>query len=281
MSTTRTGRIAAAPPAEYVALPAWRRLAIDAIYVAVPVAIVLVCWQLVAKLSGIPAALFPPVESVAQALYDMAAEGTLWSDIGGTFARLLKAVIVGSVAGTILGALMGNFRHWERLFVVPLNFLLAIPGTALFPLTMLWFGISEMAILSILIYEVTLTVMANTWTGVKSIDVSLIRAGRAFGATGASMFWRILMPSAMPSIISGYRLAFSRSWRILIIAEMLISVGSGLGYRLYWAREYFHTDVVYAGLFTVGIVGLVFERLVLRTAEAMTVNRWGTVRELE
>ena len=281
MSTTRTGRIAAAPPAEYVALPAWRRLAIDAIYVAVPVAIVLVCWQLVAKLSGIPAALFPPVESVAQALYNMAAEGTLWSDIGGTFARLLKAVIVGSVAGTILGALMGNFRHWERLFVVPLNFLLAIPGTALFPLTMLWFGISEMAILSILIYEVTLTVMANTWTGVKSIDVSLIRAGRAFGATGASMFWRILMPSAMPSIISGYRLAFSRSWRILIIAEMLISVGSGLGYRLYWAREYFHTDVVYAGLFTVGIVGLVFERLVLRTAEAMTVNRWGTVRELE
>ena len=95
------------------------------------------------------------------------------------------------------------------------------------------------------------------------------------------MFWRVLMPSSMPSIISGYRLGFSRAWRILIIAEMLISVGSGLGYRLYWAREFFHTDVVYAGLFTVGIVGLVFERLVLRTAEVMTVNRWGTVRELE
>ncbi|MBI4294263.1 MAG: ABC transporter permease [Betaproteobacteria bacterium] len=281
MSTAQYGRIAATPAADDMALPAWRRLATDAVYIAIPVAIVLVCWQLFAKLSGVPAALFPPVEAVGSALYAMAAEGTLWSDIGGTFARLLKAVVVGAVVGTVLGALMGNFRHWERLFVVPLNFLLAVPGTALFPLTMLWFGISEMAILSILIYEVTLTVMANTWTGVKSIDVSLIRAGRAFGATGASMFWRVLMPSAMPSIISGYRLAFSRAWRILIIAEMLISVGSGLGYRLYWAREFFHTDVVYAGLFTVGIVGLVFERLVLRTAEVMTVNRWGTVRELE
>lgn len=281
MSTAPPGRIAGAPTADELALPAWRRLAMDAAYIAIPVAVVLVCWQLFAKLSGIPAALFPPVESVAHALFDMAVEGTLWSDIGGTFVRLLKAVIVGSVVGTVLGALMGNFRHWERVFVVPLNFLLAVPGTALFPLTMLWFGISEMAILSILIYEVTLTVMANTWVGMKSIDVSLIRAGRAFGATGTSMFWRVLMPAAMPSIISGYRLGFSRAWRILIIAEMLISVGSGLGYRLYWAREFFHTDVVYAGLLTVGIVGLVFERLVLRTAEVMTVNRWGTVRELE
>jgi len=277
----RSGNIATPPTDDELALPAWRRLAMDGLYIAVPIAAVLVCWQLFAKLSGVPAALFPPVESIANALFRMATEGTLWADIGGTFLRLLKAVIIGSAVGTVLGALMGNFRHWERTFVVPLNFLLAIPGTALFPLTMLWFGLSEMAILSILIYEVTLTVMANTWSGVKSIDVSLIRAGRAFGATGASLFWRVLLPSAMPSIISGYRLAFSRAWRILIIAEMLISVGSGLGYRLYWAREFFHTDVVYAGLLTIGIVGLVFERLVLRTAEVMTVNRWGTVRELE
>jgi ABC-type nitrate/sulfonate/bicarbonate transport system permease component len=159
--------------------------------------------------------------------------------------------------------------------------MLAIPGTALFPLTMLWFGLSEWAILSILIYEVVLTVMANTWVGVKSIDLSLIRAGRAFGATGASLFWRVLMPAAMPSIISGYRLAFSRAWRMLIIAEMLVSVGAGLGYRLYWARESFQTDVVYGGLLVVGIVGLLFERVVLRTAEAFTINRWGTVRELD
>lgn len=276
-----SGNIAKPPADGDLALPAWRRLAKDTFYVAIPIAAVLVFWQLFARLSGVPPALFPPLESIGRALVRTAEEGTLWTDVGGTFLRLFKAVVAGSVIGTMIGALMGYFRDWERAFVVPLNFLLAIPGTALFPLTMIWFGLSEMAILSILIYEVTLTVMANTWTGVKSIDLSLIRAGRAFGADGASMFWRVLLPSAMPSIISGYRLAFSRAWRIVIIAEMMIAVGSGLGYRLYWAREFFQTDVVYATLLTIGVVGLVFERLVLRTAEVMTVNRWGTVRELE
>lgn len=277
----RSGYIAKPPADDDLALPAWRRLAKDTFYILIPIAVVLVFWQIFAKTSGISPVLFPPLESIWNAFLGTAREGTLWSDLGGTFVRLFKAVIAGSLIGTVIGALMGYFRDWERAFVAPLNFLLAIPGTALFPLTMIWFGLTEMAILSILIYEVALTVIANTWAGVKSIDVSLIRAGRAFGADGASMFWRVLLPSAMPSIISGYRLAFSRAWRIVIIAEMLISVGSGLGYRLYWAREYFQTDVVYATLLTIGVAGLMFERLVLRTAEAMTVNRWGTVRELD
>jgi ABC-type nitrate/sulfonate/bicarbonate transport system permease component len=116
---------------------------------------------------------------------------------------------------------------------------------------------------------------------VKSIDLSLIRAGRAFGASGPSMFWRVLFPAALPSIITGYRLAFSRAWRILIVAEMLVSAAAGLGYRLYWARELFQTDVVYAGLLVVGTAGLLLERVVLRTLEKVTVERWGTVRELE
>ncbi len=161
-----------------------------------------------------------------------------------------------------------------------MNFLLSIPGTALFPLTLIWFGLSEMAIISILIYEVALTVTVMTWTGVKSIDLSLIRAGRVFGARGAGMLWRVLIPAALPSIIGGYRLAFSRAWRILIIAEMLVSVTAGLGYRLYYAREYFHFELVYAGLLVVGLSGLLIERVLLRTLEKATVNRWGTVREL-
>jgi ABC-type nitrate/sulfonate/bicarbonate transport system permease component len=90
----------------------------------------------------------------------------------------------------------------------------------------------------------------------------------------------VLIPAALPSIISGYRLAFSRCWRILIVAEMLVSVSSGLGYRIYWAREFFHSDIVYGALFVVGFIGLLIERVFLRTLEVMTVERWGTMREL-
>jgi ABC-type nitrate/sulfonate/bicarbonate transport system permease component len=167
------------------------------------------------------------------------------------------------------------------MLIAPMNFLLAIPGTAMFPLSMIWFGLTELAITSILMYEVALTVMLNTWTGVKTVDVSLIRAGRAFGVSGFSMFWRVLIPAALPSIIAGYRLAFSRCWRILIVAEMLVSVSAGLGYRIYWAREYFNSDLVYGSLFVVGVVGLLIERVLLRTLEVMTVERWGVMRELD
>jgi ABC-type nitrate/sulfonate/bicarbonate transport system permease component len=220
------------------------------------------------------------LSEIFSAIYNMAVQGLLWSDLAGTLGRLFKSVFFGIVIGTILGVLMGYFKIWERMLAAPLNFLLAIPGTAMFPLSMLWFGLTEMAIISILIYEVALTVMLNTWTGVKSVDAALIRAGRAFGATGISLFWRVLIPAALPSIIAGYRLAFSRCWRILIIAEMLVSVSAGLGYRIYWGREFFNTDIVYGSLFVVGVVGLLIERVLLRSLEVMTVERWGTMREL-
>ena len=91
----------------------------------------------------------------------------------------------------------------------------------------------------VLTYEVALTVTVSAWSSVKAIDMQLIRAGRLFGADGVFMIWRVLIPAALPAIISGYRIAFSRAWRLLIIAEMLVSVTAGLGYRLYFAREFF------------------------------------------
>lgn len=249
--------------------------------VVAPVFIILVLWEALAHFGNMPASLFPPLEAIFSALMRMAADGNLAADVLGTFRRLFESVFIGAAAGTIFGTLMGYFKWVERAFVIPMNFLLAIPGTALFPLSMIWFGLTETAIVSILIYEVALTVTVTTWTGVKTIDVALIRAARVFGANGLSIVWRVLIPGALPSIISGYRIAFSRAWRILIIAEMLVSVTSGLGYRLYFAREFFQYDLVYAGLFIVGISGLLIERVVIRPLELITVNRWGTVRVLQ
>lgn len=248
-------------------------------FLAAPIIAILLLWEAVARLSGMPAALLPPITAIFGAVIRLTEQGLLLGDIASSLARLFVSVGVGAVVGTAVGVVMGYFRFWEKALSGPLNFLLAIPGTAMFPLSMIWFGLTEMAIISILIYEVALTVTLNTWTGVKSVDNSLIRAGRAFGANGISLFWRVLIPGALPSIITGYRQAFSRCWRILIVAEMLVSVTSGLGYRIYWGREYFNSDVVYGGLLVVGIIGLLIERVLLRGLEMATIERWGTVRE--
>jgi len=248
-------------------------------WAAAPVLFILVAWELTARFSGVSSSLFPSLVTIADAMVRMAAEGSLLTDIGGTLGRLFQAVFIGAAVGTVLGVTMGYVRAVEQALVLPVNFLLSIPGTALFPLALIWLGLSETAIIAILIYEVVLTVAVTTWSGAKSVDPSLVRAARALGATGSGMVFRALIPATLPAIITSYRLAFSRAWRILIIAEMMVSVSSGLGYRLYWAREFFHYDVVYAGLIVVGLLGLVIERLLLRSLERMTIERWGTMRE--
>jgi len=246
----------------------------------IPIVGVMLLWEIAVRLSHVPPAILPPLSNIFVAIWKMAVAGTLWGDIAATLGRLIKSAVIGMFAGTILGVLMGYFRLWEKALVAPMNFLLAIPGTALFPLSMIWFGLTDLAIISILIYEVALTVMLNTWTGVKTVDVALIRAGRAFGVSGFDLFRRVLIPAALPSIITGYRQGFSRAWRILVVAEMLVSVSAGLGYRIYWAQEYFNSEVVFGSLFVVGIVGLLIERVFLRTLEVMTVERWGVMRDL-
>lgn len=279
--TSAENRLARPPAVEEVRTGGgYAAAARNLVSLVVPIVVIMVLWEVAVRLSHMPAALLPPLSSVFIAVWKEALDGTLWADVSSTIGRLIESAVVGILVGTLIGVLMGYFKTWERALVAPLNFLLAVPGTALFPLSMIWFGLTELAITSILMYEVALTVILNTWTGVKTVDNSLIRAGRAFGASGFSLFWRVLIPAALPSIISGYRLAFSRCWRILVVAEMLVSVSAGLGYRIYWAREYFNSDVVYGSLLVVGIVGLLLERVFLRTLEVMTVERWGTMREL-
>lgn len=282
MLTTETGRLAhVASPEELRTGGGLTASAKNVAFTVLPIVVIMLAWEVAVRLSNMPAAILPPLSSIFAAIWTMGIDGTLWIDVWSTLRRLFESAFIGIVAGTILGVLMGYFRIWERMLIAPMNFLLAIPGTAMFPLSMIWFGLTELAITSILMYEVALTVMLNTWTGVKTVDLSLIRAGRAFGVSGFSMFWRVLIPAALPSIIAGYRLAFSRCWRILIVAEMLVSVSAGLGYRIYWAREYFNSEIVYGALFVVGIVGLLIERVFLRTLEVMTVEKWGVMRELK
>lgn len=257
----------------------WLIAAENVLWTIVPLVCIMLLWEIAVRLSHVPPAVLPPLSKIFAAIAKMAYDGTLWRDIAATLYRLIKSTAVGIVFGTVLGLLMGYFRLWERFLVAPMNFLLAIPGTALFPLAMIWFGLTDLAIISILIYEVALTVMLNTWTGVKTVDRSLIRAGRAFGASSFGLFWRVLIPAALPSIITGYRQGFSRAWRILVVAEMLVSVSAGLGYRIYWAQEYFNSEIVFGSLFVVGIIGLLLERVFLRTLEIMTIERWGVIRE--
>ena len=245
-----------------------------------PIALVLLIWEAVARLEIIHPALFPTVSDIFAKMWELTLQGIFLRDVSHSLLRLLSSVFFAMLVGTLSGLLMGTNRWVEKLAVPPLNFFLAIPGIALFPIVILWFGLSEKAIIFTLAFEASLSIMLNTWAGVKSVDIALINAGRALGASGVSLFCRILLPAALPAIITGYRQGFSRAWRILVAGEMLASIGTGIGFRIFEARAFLASDVMYAGVIVIGVLGFLLERVALRSLEIFTVQRWGMVREL-
>jgi ABC-type nitrate/sulfonate/bicarbonate transport system permease component len=245
-----------------------------------PLACVLLLWEVVARLQIIHPALFPTVTEIFGKMWELTLEGIFLRDVLHSMLRLLSSVFFAIVVGTVCGLLMGTSRWVERVIIPPLNFFLAIPGIAIFPIVILWFGLTEKAIIFTLAFEASLSIMLNTWGGVKSVDVSLINAGRALGARGYRLFYKILIPAALPSIITGYRQGFSRAWRILVAGEMLASIGTGIGFRIFEARAFLASDVMYAGVIVIGVLGFLLERVALRSLEIFTVQRWGMVREL-
>lgn len=248
--------------------------------VALPLLVLLAGWELIARLRLVHPALFPPVTEIAARAWELTREGVFLQDILHSLLRLLGSVLVAIVAGTAGGLVMGTSRRVERALGPPLHFFLAIPGIAIFPLVILWFGLTETAIVVTLAFEASLSVALNTWAGVKGVDPALLTAARALGARGHRLFRHVLVPGALPAILTGYRQGFSRAWRILVAGEMLASAGTGLGFRIFEARAFLASDVMYAGVIVIGILGVLLERVAVRSIEIVTVQRWGMVREL-
>jgi len=247
------------------------------LFTALPIVGVFGIWQLLVALGGYNQAILPGPITVFRAIGSEVASGILWTDLVATFGRLAIGLLIGIPVGTIIGLSMGISKWFERLMSPLLNFGLATPGIAFIPLAILLFGLGNLTVVSILIFETVLVVMLNTWTSVRGVDPSWLNAARTMGVHGPAMFWRVLFPGSLLGVIGGYRMAFSRAWRVLIGGELLVGLGAGLGYRISVAQTTFQSEQVYAGIITIGVVGLLLERIVLRSLETLTVDRWGGI----
>ncbi|HEY8486429.1 MAG TPA: ABC transporter permease [Limnochordales bacterium] len=241
-------------------------------------ALLAVAWELFGRSGVLHNALFPPFSEAVGRLVEWARQGLFWRDLGWSLYRLAAGLLLGSAAGTLLGMVMGYSRSVESWVVPALDLFLSIPSIAVYPVVILAFGLSNKAIIYTLAFEVAITVTVNTWTGVKSVPPVLVNAARTMGARGRVLFWRVMLPGALAHIISGYRLAFSRAWRILVAAELMGGVGSGLGFRIQEGRAFFDSELVFAGVLALGVLGVLAERLLLRVLEEATVERWGLLR---
>jgi len=232
-------------------------------------------WEIVARMEIFPQRLFPPLEEVASALVRLTAAGILPHHAMETVARLLTGFVLAAVVGVAIGIAMGRSRRAEDIFLPLVSICAPIPGLAYAPLFMLWFGLGDFSAVLLVAFVSAFPIIVNSWTGVKAVKEIWIRAAQAMGADDRRLFRLVILPGALPYVLTGLRLGLAQAWRILVAVEMLAAVPWGLGWLIFGAREFMNTDVMLAGIAVIGAIGLILENLVFKRLEEFTVVRWG------
>jgi sulfonate transport system permease protein len=211
-------------------------------------------WQLLSQTGILPTRILPSPIAVVQAGLTLASTGELWRNLYVSALRALTGFLIGGALGFGLGLLNGLFPIADRLLDTSLQMLRNIPHLALIPLVILWFGIGEEAKIFLVAIGVLFPIYLNTYHGVHTVDKGLIEMGKVYGLKPLDLFWQIILPSALPSILVGVRFSLGIMWLTLIVAET-IAAGSGIGYMAMNAREFMQTDVVVFSILLYALLG--------------------------
>jgi len=189
---------------------------------------------------------------------------------------------MGYAAGLLLAAVLTGIAISSRIGTDFLETLTSmfnpLPAIALLPLALLWFGLNNASLVFVLVHSVLWAVALNTHSGFMSVSNTLRMVGRNYGLTGFGYVGKILIPAAFPSILTGLKIGWAFAWRTLIAAELVFGVSSGsggLGWFIYENKNQLEIPSVFAGLFSVILIGLLVENFIFRTVERRTVRRWG------
>lgn len=225
--------------------------------------------------------LLPTFTQTARALIAGLISGELLKYVGVSLGTLLQGYLGGIAAAFVLTALAVSTRFGRDLLSTLTSMFNPLPAIALLPLALLWFGLGKGSLIFVLVHSVLWPLALNTYAGFQGVPETLRMAGRNYGLSGLRLVTQILVPAALPSIVSGLKIGWAFAWRTLIAAELVFGTTSGkggLGWYIFQNRNELYTDKVFAGLAMVILIGLLVENLVFSTLERVTVRRWGMQR---
>ena len=242
-----------------------------------PLLVLLVLWEVLVRAFSVDPRVFPNVESVARAGLETLQDGSLVRHIGASLLRVAVGTVLAIVISIPLGIAMGLSPAVSNFLTPLFRFFSVLAGIAWIPIATLWFGYGFGAITFVIFNAVFFVVTYNTLLGVASIPMPLRHAASSPGANGWSMLTQVLLPGALPNIVTGVRTGLGFAWRGLIAAEM-IATNVGLGYMLFLARDFYRTEVIVFGMIVIGILWLLIDRLLLAPLERATIERWAMVQ---
>jgi NitT/TauT family transport system permease protein len=241
---------------------------------ATPAVAMLLAWELLSRYGPWPPWLFPGPVEVAGRLALVASDGRLAEAAARSLGRLAQGYALSVGIGVPLGVVMARSalaRNALRPFVTGLQ---ALPSICWLPLAMLWFGLSERAIVFVVVMGSLLAVAIATEDAVSGVDPVLLRAAATLGVRGLRFHAGVLLPAALPGILTGLKLGWSFAWRALMAGELLFVAG-GLGQLLQIGRELLDAALVMGVMATIVAIGVIVDRVLFRLAEVRVRRRWG------
>lgn len=236
-----------------------------------------IVWELYARWLGNPL-LFPTFSETVAAFV----RSTMAGELPGRAWNSLRVLLIGYGIGILMAAVLTVLAITSRLGNDFLEALTAmfnpLPAIALLPLALIWFGLGSGSLVFVLVHSVLWPVALNTHSGFMAVSTTMRMVGRNAGLRGFRYVSSILIPAASCSILTGFKIGWAFSWRTLIAAELVFGVSSGsggLGWFIYLNKNDLEIGNVFAGLFTVILIGLFVENVIFRQIEARTVRKWG------
>lgn len=240
-------------------------------------AVLAIAWEAYGRWLGNPL-LFPTFGETVEAFVSNIASGV----IPQRMLVSLQTLIIGYGIGIALAALLTTLAIGSRIGADLLETLTSmfnpLPAIALLPLALIWFGLGSGSVIFVLVHSVLWAIALNTHAGFRSVSNTLRMVGQNYGLRGLKLVRLILIPAAFPAILTGLKVGWAFAWRTLIAAELVFGVSSGsggLGWFIYENRNQLETANVFAGLFTVILIGLFVENVIFATIERKTIRRWG------
>lgn len=238
--------------------------------------LIVVYWQILASSGLISAYLLPAPLKVWQAAVSMFDTGALQKHIMVSLFRVISGFLLSCLIGVTLAGLVSASIWIERLLSAPITLLRMIPPLAMVPLLILWLGIGNETQLTIIILASVFPIFLNTRDGLRRVDATQKELAKSLSLSPIRYVFSMVIPNAIPSFVTGFRLAFGYSWRALVGAE-LIAASSGLGYLIVDAQEMLRTDEVIVGILTIGILGWILDSIIHASSKKLLARRFPEV----
>lgn len=244
------------------------------------VTVMLVIWEVTAQSGVFPEAIFPSLFVIVRTLVNSIASGEILLQTSFSLALILQGLLIGLLTAIVISGLAVSNKGVHGLVDTLTAIAHPLPGIALLPLIIIWFGTGTASIVVIIVHSVIWPMILNIMTGFRAISPIYKEVGVNLGLNHFRIIKDIMIPASLPYVLSGLRIGWARAWRALISAEMIfgaVGLNGGLGWYIFKQRVFMDTPGIFAGLFVIVLIGIIVEDFFFSAIEERTVSKWGMI----